>query len=158
MADDKPAADMSDFAGILGDALKNNDTGEEFHPVGGDPLCVIEDVGKWKALTNFLTDYVDTSNPWKDVIKQRPIFEDAYEKARAWFLAQGALEPLRFPDSAITIQLHPRTHQLVFIFCRGIGGLGKKECAVPYILSPDQVGWLKATGRWPEKAIANLLH
>lgn len=158
--DDKPApaSEMSDFAGVLGDVVKDDATGEELYPAGGDPLHVIEDLDKWKALTNFVTDYIDTSNPWKDVVRQRPIFEDAYQKARAFFLERGALEPCKIPDSAITVQLHPRTHQLVFFFKRGIGGRGKVECAVPYMLTPDQVGWLKATGRWPDKAIATLLH
>lgn len=133
---------------------------DEPFPCGGDTTFFIEDVAKWKGLTNFLVPYIEVT-PWKDVEKTRPIFEDAYAKAAKWFEDRGALAPVSFPgEDAIEAHLHPNSPhptvpnavapQIVFLFKRRIAGLARRECAIPYILSPDQVGWLKATGRWPK--------
>lgn len=138
--------EMTDLAAIAADVAQ-----PESHPAGGDIHYIVDDLAKWKSLGNFLVPYIDASNPWKEVERQRPIFDDAVAKATDWFQKNGALLPIRFPDSAIEVHLHPNTHQVVFFFKRGIGGLGKKECGVPYMLPNDQVGWMKATGRWPKE-------
>lgn len=154
---DTKAAEMTDFAlsndmaeiiAATGQA-KPEDQGP--FPAGGDIHYVTDDLQKWKSLANFLVPYIEVQ-PWKDVEKRRPIFDDAVAKATEWFRERGALEPIRFPDNAIEVHLHPLSHQVVFFFKRVIGGSGEKECGIPYMLSNDQVGWLKATNRWPKEA------
>lgn len=128
-------------------------------PVGGDTVSeVASDIGLWKSLTNFLVAYEDVSDYWRPKIRQRPIFADAVAKAKKWFEDQGAIFPNTsrpFQDDAIEIRTYPRTYQVVFLFKRSVAGK-PLECGVPYPLSTDMVGWLKATGRWPKTAEAAL--
>lgn len=122
-------------------------------PVGGDTVSVVaSDIGTWKSLTNFVVDYEDVSDYWRPKIKKRSIFEDAVAKARQWFEERGAIflhNTRPFPDDAIEVRTYPRTYQVVFFFKRSVAGT-PLECCIPYPLSTDMVGWLKATGRWPK--------
>ena len=118
-------------------------------PVGGDATYYVDDLSKWKALTNFVVDYEDTSDYWRPRLKKRSIFMDAVAKATEFFASLGALAPIAFADDAIEVHAHPKTRQVVFLFKRAVAGV-PKECAVPYPLTPDMVGWLKATGRWKD--------
>jgi hypothetical protein len=116
-------------------------------PVGGDAHFYIDDLSKWQSLTNFLISYEDVSDYWRPRIKQRSIFMDAVAKAAEFFEKKGALAPIRFADDAIEIHVHPKTHTVAFLFKRAVAGR-PLECAQTYELTPDMVGWLKATGRW----------
>ena len=119
-------------------------------PAGGDTVSVVaSDIGMWKSLTNFVVDYEDVSDYWRPKIKKRPIFADAEAKAKEWFAKHGAMFPVIFSDDAIEIRTYPRTYQVVFFFKRTVAGK-PLECGVPYPLTTDMVGWLKATGRWPK--------
>lgn len=127
----------------------------ELHIAGGHPDSWIEPIAKWRDMTNFVVPYVDTSNPWKDVERQRPIFVDAMEKAGQWFGERGGPTPMTITDEQIEVRLYPKTKQIVF-FVKGYlprsgadGVMERKECGVPYMLTRGQVGWLKATNRWP---------
>lgn len=125
-------------------------------PAGGDTVSVVaSDIGAWKSLTNFVVDYEDVSDYWRPKIKKRPIFDDAVAKAREFFEKRGAIFPVigsnPFSDDAIEIRTYPRTYQVVFFFRRSVAGK-PLECGVPYPLTADMVGWLKATGRWPKSA------
>ena len=126
-------------------------------PVGGATVSVVaSDIGLWKSLTNFVVDYEDVSDYWRPKWKKRPIFADAVAKAREFFEKHGAILPViggnPFSDDAIEIRTYPRTYQVVFFFRRSVAGKSL-ECGVPYPLTTDMVGWLKATGRWPKSAI-----
>ena len=116
-------------------------------PVGGDGVFYVDDLSKWKSLTNFHVDYEDTSDYWRPRMRKRSIFMDAVAKAAEFFEKQGALAPIVFPDDAIQVHAHPKTHTVVFLFKRAVAGK-PLECAQTYELTPDMVGWLKATGRW----------
>jgi hypothetical protein len=116
-------------------------------PVGGDVFFYVDDLEKWKSLTNFAVEYEDTSDYWRPRIRQRSIFMDAVSKAAEYFEKNGALAPIRFSDDAIEIHVHPKTHTVAFLFKRAVAGR-PLECAQTYELTPDMVGWLKATGRW----------
>lgn len=116
-------------------------------PVGGDAFFYVDDLAKWKALTNFLVDYEDVSDYWRPKWRKRSIFMDAVAKAAEWFEKNGALAPIRFADDAIEIHVHPKTYVVAFLFKRAVAGK-PLECAQTYNLTPDMVGWLKATGRW----------
>ena len=116
-------------------------------PVGGDVFFYVDDLEKWKSLTNFAVDYEDVSDYWRPRIRQRSIFMDAIAKAAEYFEKRGALAPIRFSDDAIEIHVHPKTHMLAFLFKRAVAGK-PLECAETYQLTPDMVGFLKATGRW----------
>lgn len=116
-------------------------------PVGGDAFYYVDDLAKWKALTNFQVSYEDTSDYWRPRIKKRSIFMDAVAKAMDFFAKAGAMHPIAFADDAIEIHVHPKTHTVAFLFKRHVAGV-PLECAETYQLSPDMVGWLKATGRW----------
>ena len=129
-------------------------------PVGGDTVSVVaDDVGLWKSLTNFVVDYEDVSDYWRPKIRKRPIFADAVAKAKEFFERAGAIFPVvgsnPFPDDAIEVRTYPRTYQVVFLFRRFVAGK-PLECGVPYPLTTDMVGWLKATGRWPKSDTAAL--
>ena len=116
-------------------------------PVGGDATFYRDDLGTWKALTNFVVDYEDASDYWRPRIKKRSMFMDAVAKASEFFAKAGALHPISFSDDAIEVHVHPKAHQVAFLFKRAIAGV-RMECAYSYPLSPSAVGWLKATGRW----------
>lgn len=118
-------------------------------PVGGDAVFFVEDVAKWKALTNFVVDYEDTSDYWRPRIRQRSMFLDAYANACAYFRSKGALEPIVIPDDAIEVHAHPKTHCVAFLFKRSVAG-ALHEWAKEYPLTPPMIGWLKATGRWKD--------
>ena len=118
-------------------------------PVGGDAFFYVDDLDRWKSLTNFTVSYEDVSDYWRPRIKQRSIFMDAVAKAAEFFEKKGALAPIRFADDAIEIHVHPKTHTVAFLFKRAVAGK-PLECAQTYELTPDMVGWLKATGRWKQ--------
>ena len=118
-------------------------------PVGGDAFFYIDDLSKWQSLTNFLVDYEDVSDYWRPKWRKRSIFMDAVAKASEWFEKSGALAPIRFADDAIEIHVHPKTYVVAFLFKRAVAGK-PLECAQTYNLTPDMVGWLKATGRWKD--------
>lgn len=137
---------MSDLIGA-----SESDSKPAIHPAGGDTMAWVDDLAKWKSLSLFTETYIDTSDPYRHVERQRPIFADAVAKATEWFKERGALFPIVFPDDAIEVRVYPRTYQVVFFFRRAIAGTAPRECGIPYMLSNDQVGWLKATNRWPTK-------
>jgi hypothetical protein len=118
-------------------------------PVGGDVFFYVDNLDKWKSLTNFTVSYEDVSDYWRPRIKQRSIFMDAVAKAAEYFEKKGALAPIRFSDDAIEIHVHPKTYAVVFLFKRAVAGR-PLECEKTYELTPDMVGWLKATGRWKD--------
>ena len=137
----------------------------ELHPAGGDTQSWIEPIAKWRDLTEFVVPYIDTSSPWQDVERQRPIFVDAMEKAGQWFGERGGPAPMTITDDAIEVRLYPKTKQIVFFVtgmirdARGTGLMIRKECGIPYMLTRDQVGFLKATNRWPTtKPVGELVH
>lgn len=166
--------EMTDMSGLvdaadldaLADKLKapapaSNQPAPELHIAGGHPDAWIEPIAKWRDMTNFVVPYIDTSNPWKDVERVRPIFVDAMEKAGQWFGERGGPAPMNITDEQIEVRLYPKTKQIVF-FVKGYlprrgsdgkpsGLMEKKECGIPYMLTREQVGWLKATNRWPTK-------
>jgi hypothetical protein len=118
-------------------------------PVGGDAVYYVDSVRRWRELTNFTVAYEDTSDYWRPKIKQRSMYMDALAKAQAFFRRLGALEPIVVPEDAVEVHVHPKTHQVVFVFRRAVAG-ATHECAVPYPMTPPMVGWLKATGRWKD--------
>lgn len=118
-------------------------------PVGGDATFYVDDLAKWKSLTNFVVDYEDTSDYWRPRIKKRSIFMDAVAKAIDYFDKAGCLHPIIFTDDAIEVHAHPKTYRVVFLFKRSVAG-SPKECAVDYPLTPPMIGWLKATDRWKD--------
>lgn len=133
-------------------------------PVGGGTDGWIEPIAKWRDLTQFVVPYTDTSNPWKEVERQRPMFVDAMEKAGQWFGERGGPIPMTIADDAIEVRLYPYTRlpdgrrapQLWF-FVKGMirdsasGLLVAGETGISYMLSREQVGFLKSTNRWPLK-------
>jgi hypothetical protein len=131
-------------------------------PCGGDEVFFVEPIGRWRDdLRQFTVPFEDPRNAFAPVL-QLPIFQDACEKAGNYFADRGALWPVRITEDSMEIHLHPYsldmfgrlTPQVVFLFKKEIAGK-KIECGVPYMLSQEQVGFLKATGRWPNGRSVN---
>ena len=74
----------------------------------------------------------------------------AAKHAEASFGLSGAKTPMIFAGSQVLIQMYPLQTPpvLAFLFCRTVG---QQELFVPYkfVLSPEIVGELRVTGRWP---------
>lgn len=124
----------------------NTDAGELIDGLG--PHFRIAPVGKWEELTGFHVPY-QVPHPFRTIVKERPIFLDALEKAKDAFIAAGAVLPIDISEDDILIQEYPLTGTVVFLFRRHVG-IREMFVPVKYDLPPAAIAWLKATNRWSE--------
>lgn len=119
----------------------------------------LERVEKWRNMTNFVETYTDTSDYWHPVDRQRPIYEDALQKAGDWFAANGGPRTMRIDDDQVEVRLYengkqwgfPNNEILVFLVKGRLNNGDVVQCPQSYLLSPEQVAHLKLTNRWPTK-------
>jgi hypothetical protein len=108
------------------------------------------DVAKYRDLPEVKVPYTYEDGKNFKVPRQgmRPIYVDAVERAKAAFVAEGALLPIVFPEDAIRVQEYPDEGMVEFVFARSIAGEERFVRIPPYPLHPSVIGWLKATDRW----------
>lgn len=108
-------------------------------------------VAKWMELTNLkiAVEYLPYGPCSKPETVLVPIFLDAMQRARKAFIDAGALVPCEIGEDSVKVYEFPRQHQVLFVFYRTVLG-EPKEFSRKYDLTPEVIGFLKATGRWAD--------